>query len=220
MDKVSFIVDGGYFTKSFSYHCGRFPHPEDVKSYVDVLRKYVDTKFSSGHSSLYRVFFYNCAPLSGKIKNPLDQSDFDLSDTKVFKENQRLQDGLKKLPFFALRLGKLLNPDGWSGWTLKTKIIKLANRSSPLQASDLKPSISQKGVDMRIGLDIASIAAKKTCDRLILISGDTDMIPAMKLARKEGLQVCLHTFQKVVVPDMHAHTDVLTHHHEIGFKVR
>lgn len=42
---------------------------------------------------------------------------------------------------------------------------------------------------MKMGLDIASITTKKLCTKLVLISGDTDMIPAMKTARKEGVQV-------------------------------
>ena len=218
MDKVTFIIDGGYFTKSFRKCCGCFPRSEDVESYVDTLQRHVDEKFSDRKSSLYRVFFYDCAPLASTIRNPLDQSPLCLSKTKDFKENQHLQDGLKRLPFFALRLGNLITPHGWRGWTLKTKIKELANRSSPLEASDLKPNMTQKGVDMRIGLDIASIAAKKTCDRLILISGDTDMIPALKLARKEGLQVCLHMFTNSPPLYMHAHTDVLTLHQDIGLE--
>ena len=42
---------------------------------------------------------------------------------------------------------------------------------------------------MRIGLDIASITAKKLCSKIVLISGDTDIVPAMKIARKEGVHV-------------------------------
>lgn len=44
---------------------------------------------------------------------------------------------------------------------------------------------------MRIGIDVATLALKKLVDRVILISGDTDMIPAIKLARREGIQVVL-----------------------------
>jgi uncharacterized LabA/DUF88 family protein len=50
-------------------------------------------------------------------------------------------------------------------------------------------NFEQKGVDMRIGIDVATLSLKKVVDRIILFSGDTDMIPAMKLARREGLQV-------------------------------
>ena len=44
---------------------------------------------------------------------------------------------------------------------------------------------------MRIGIDVATLTLKGIVDRVILISGDTDMIPAMKLARREGVQVVL-----------------------------
>ena len=42
---------------------------------------------------------------------------------------------------------------------------------------------------MRIGLDIAGITADRRMDRILLVSADGDLIPAMKHARKAGLQV-------------------------------
>jgi uncharacterized LabA/DUF88 family protein len=42
---------------------------------------------------------------------------------------------------------------------------------------------------MRIGIDVATLAIKRIVDRILLVSGDMDMIPAMKLARREGIQV-------------------------------
>lgn len=39
------------------------------------------------------------------------------------------------------------------------------------------------------GIDVATLSLKRIVDRIILISGDTDMILAMKLARREGVQV-------------------------------
>ena len=44
---------------------------------------------------------------------------------------------------------------------------------------------------MRIGLDIATFSDRRSVDRVLLVSGDTDMIPAMKHARKSGLEVGL-----------------------------
>jgi uncharacterized LabA/DUF88 family protein len=60
-----------------------------------------------------------------------------------------------------------------------------------LKDSDFEPVFEQKGVDMRIGLDIATFSEKASVDRVLLVSGDTDMIPAMKHARKAGLEVGL-----------------------------
>ena len=56
---------------------------------------------------------------------------------------------------------------------------------------DVFLSLEQKGVDMRIGIDVATLTLKRILDRFILVSGDTDMIPAMKLARREGVLVVL-----------------------------
>ncbi len=44
---------------------------------------------------------------------------------------------------------------------------------------------------MRIGLDIASLAYKKQIDQIILIAGDSDFVPAAKLARREGIDFIL-----------------------------
>jgi len=63
-----------------------------------------------------------------------------------------------------------------------------------LTDGDFKPDFEQKGVDMRIGLDIATISALGTVDCIVLITNDTDCVPAMKLGRKAGLQIVLMVF--------------------------
>ena len=49
----------------------------------------------------------------------------------------------------------------------------------------------QKGIDMKIGIDIASLALKRFVDKIVLISGDSDFVPAAKLARREGIDFVL-----------------------------
>jgi uncharacterized LabA/DUF88 family protein len=58
-----------------------------------------------------------------------------------------------------------------------------------LTAPDLEPNIQQKGVDMRLGLDIAAITLKGHADVFVLVAGDSDFVPAMKFARREGAQL-------------------------------
>jgi uncharacterized LabA/DUF88 family protein len=41
---------------------------------------------------------------------------------------------------------------------------------------------------MRIGLDIASMTLKRQVDTVILVTGDSDFVPAAKLARREGVE--------------------------------
>jgi uncharacterized LabA/DUF88 family protein len=63
------------------------------------------------------------------------------------------------------------------------------SQSTSFSDDDFKPQLEQKGVDMRIGLDIATLSTDRRVDEIVLVSADTDMIPAMKHARKSGLHV-------------------------------
>ncbi len=61
---------------------------------------------------------------------------------------------------------------------------------------------------MRLGLDIATYAANRSVERIILITGDTDYLPAMKLARTAGLQVVLIQFPgKTLARELLSHSD-------------
>ena len=62
---------------------------------------------------------------------------------------------------------------------------------------------------MRIGLDIASLAFKQQVDRIILISGDSDFVPAAKLARREGIDFVLDPMWANIKPDLFEHIDGL-----------
>ena len=72
----------------------------------------------------------------------------------------------------------------------------LSLRPGQYRTTTSNPDFEQKGVDMRIGLDIATYANNRSVDRIILITGDTDCLPAMKLARTAGLQVVLVQFRQ------------------------
>ena len=44
----------------------------------------------------------------------------------------------------------------------------------------------EKGVDVHIAVDMVVAAYEETCDRIILVSSDTDLEPAIKKAREKG----------------------------------
>lgn len=67
----------------------------------------------------------------------------------------------------------------------------------------------QKGVDMKIGLDIASLAYKKLVSKIILIAGDSDFVPASKFAHREGIEFILDPMRKDVRDDLLEHIDGL-----------
>ena len=61
---------------------------------------------------------------------------------------------------------------------------------------------------MRVGLDIATVAHQRSVERILLVSGDTDMVPAMKHARKAGLEVML---VQLPPPAYNLHDNLLRH---------
>ena len=71
------------------------------------------------------------------------------------------------------------------------KPVNVPVASVALTDADFKPDFEQKGVDMRIGLDIALFSQTLAVQRIVLITNDTDTIPAMKYGRRAGLQVVL-----------------------------
>ena len=60
---------------------------------------------------------------------------------------------------------------------------------------------------MRIAVDISSLAFKKQVDRIILISGDSDFVPASKQARREGIDFILDPMRSPIKNDLYEHID-------------
>ncbi|MCA1963736.1 MAG: NYN domain-containing protein [Prosthecobacter sp.] len=84
---------------------------------------------------------------------------------------------------------------------------KIADAWRSLTADDLKLGLRQKGVDMRIGIDITTLTLKKQVDTIILITGDSDFVPAAKVARREGVEFILDPLWQSVNDDLHEHVD-------------
>ena len=77
-----------------------------------------------------------------------------------------------------------------------------------LDLESFEPIFEQKGVDMRIGLDIAAYSDRKAVDRIILVSADTDCVPALKYGRRAGLQtVLIEPDGARIPPELMAHAD-------------
>ncbi len=126
---------------------------------------------------IVRILYYDCEPFSGELKLPVSKQKLPYGKTSSMLHDLALKD------LFAIRRGVLK----FRGFTIKRN----QQPSNPLQDSDFEPTFEQKGVDMRIGLDMALFSANRSIELLALITNDTDCIPAMKYARRAGLQVAL-----------------------------
>jgi uncharacterized LabA/DUF88 family protein len=87
--------------------------------------------------------------------------------------------------------------------------LKQAATWQELQDWMVRLDLRQKGVDMRIGLDIAAITLKRLAGTIVLIAGDADFVPAAKLARREGVQFILDPLWQKVSDDLFEHIDGL-----------
>lgn len=142
---------------------------------------------------LFRVFYYDCRPFSGIVPdhaNPKKKTDY--SKTRSYPIKVKYLEDIAKLERFALRLGEL----SFTGW--KQDI-----------AGTWKPDFKQKSVDMKFGLDIATMATKHTVDKIILVAGDSDFIAPIKMARKEGLWVYLYPMGNHLKPALVEHCDFI-----------
>ena len=162
---------------------------------------------------LYRCFYYDAPPYEGKAHTPIGKRPVDYSKTAQAVFRNELFGILRRQRSFALRLGDV-RADRNQSWILKPQAQKdlLDNRRAvvDLTDDDFAPALRQKGVDMRIGLDIASITLKRQADVIVLVSGDSDFVPAAKRARREGVRFILDPLWQSVSPDLSEHIDGLT----------
>lgn len=188
--KTAVLIDGGHVRA-----CAKGAN----KTYDNTLIE----KFARGcvatDEYLFRIFYYDSPQYRGKATLPVSGKQ-----TSFTSNDQWLTD-LAKLERFAVRRGRI----GFRGWQPKNLPVM---PTTPLTDADFKPQFEQKGVDMRIGLDIASFCDRKSVDRIVLVSGDTDMVAAMKHARKAGLEVVLCQLPppaKDLHDELIAHSDIL-----------
>ncbi|MDD9908308.1 MAG: NYN domain-containing protein [Ahrensia sp.] len=162
---VAVLIDGGYLraeARKYRYN-------------PDFIEKFTRSILAEDEQ-LFRAFYYDCDPFVGELELPV-------SGKKRKYEARGWLDILATKELFAVRRGVLK----FRGF--KPKRVPVA--SSTLSDDEFRPDFEQKGVDMRIGLDIATFSSSGAVDRVILVTGDTDCVPAMKHARIAGLQMVI-----------------------------
>lgn len=160
---------------------------------------------------LYRIFYYDCPPLGKTVYHPLLKRGIDFRKSETYSWTNEFFKELIKKRKVALRLGKI--SDTFAHFDMNSEKVKglCAGTISidELTEAGFTPSFQQKGVDMRIGLDIASLAYKKQVEQIILIAGDSDFVPAAKLARREGIDFILDPMWAEIKEDLFEHIDGL-----------
>lgn len=210
--KTAILVDGGFYRKRAAYLWGKKePDKRAAELYAYCSAHLHREQKLGGEPSLYRIFYYDCPPLAKTIYHPLLGKGIDFRRSETFDWTNKFHSALKRQRKLALRFGEL--SDDFAAYSLSyDKQKALCQRKitvDDLTEDDFTVSFKQKGVDMKIGLDIASLAYKRQVDQIILIAGDSDFVPAAKLARREGIDFILDPMWADIKDSLFEHIDGL-----------
>jgi uncharacterized LabA/DUF88 family protein len=116
----------------------------------------------TGNRELLRSYYYACLPYQSP-KNPSKE------ERERFAKRQKFYHALDQIPRFEVRLGKLEKRGMQNG----------------------KPLFVQKRVDILLGVHLVQLEAKKQINDAMILAGDSDFLPAIEVAKHEGVVVHL-----------------------------
>ena len=133
----------------------------DLRKLSEEVKQIVATK-TPDTVDLLRTFYYHCLPYQS---NPPTEEE-----KRRFGQKRRFFDALRYLPRFAMREGRL----AFKGYN-----------------TDGIPIFQQKRIDLLLGLDFALLSGKRQITHAAVVSGDSDLLPAFRVAKEEGVLVWL-----------------------------
>lgn len=154
----------------------------------------------------FRIYCYHCPPFPGTALHPLTGQPVHFKNTSTYAAMTDFLQALSLKDNVAFRGGEI----SFNGWIInKHAAADIARSNRSLTGDDFKPDLKQKRVDMKIGLDVAWLSSRKIVDRIILVTGDSDFIPAMKFARREGVQIILVSMDQRIKRALAEHADIV-----------
>lgn len=184
--------------------------PYDGKSHHPIENKPID--FAKSNVALQRRALFDCLKKQRKFALRLGKVNLEQDWTirpdlgKKLLHNRASLQALKNAPQEQDDQGQIsvtLSQDEYD------KLLNMNALWEQLTPRHVSLGLRQKGVDMRIGIDIASLALKKQVETIILVAGDSDFVPAAKLARREGIDFILDPLWQNVNADLFEHIDGL-----------
>ena len=213
MIRTAIMVDSAFYQKRANALFGLKSAQQRADELYEYCMRHLHERINGldEQKMLYRIFVYDCPPSDKTIMHPLTQKSVWLKRTDLYTWANLFHEALASKRKVALRMGELL--ESTAGYVLNQDVVKKLCRGD-LQVCDLTEAdfhldIQQKGVDMKIGLDIASLSYKRLVDQIVLIAGDSDFVPAAKHARREGIDFILDPMWHRIKPSLNEHIDGL-----------
>lgn len=166
--KCAILIDGGHL-RHLVKKAGFEPTPDFIEAFAQNL-------IEPGEQVL-RVLYYDCRPYNGRQIRPISGEEIEYS------LHSGWMDELARRNLFHLRLGHLK----FRGWAFRDD----GDGESDLTDDHFAPTFEQKGVDLMMALDVSNLAERQAIERIILVTGDTDLTPILHHARDRGLSAVL-----------------------------
>ena len=115
---------------------------------------------------ILRTYYYHCEPY--KSNPPTEE------ESQRFGSMQNFLAALRRLPRYEVRLGRLA---------------RRGNREGEYR-------FEQKMVDVLLSVDLVRLSARDKISHAVIVAGDADFVPAVKVARDEGVSIWLFHGQR------------------------
>jgi uncharacterized LabA/DUF88 family protein len=173
-DNVAVFIDGGYIRANLKKYYGE---PRiDFEKLSDEL---------CGNCKRFRTYYYMAPPY---------QSDPSTIDERCKKADyDRFIEHLKRLSRFMIREGYLQkrpHPKCINCGTSQFPNCSKCGTQLPFKMFE------QKGVDVKLSIDLTQISASKRIDRAIIVSADGDFAPAIEQAKENMVLVTWAYFRQ------------------------
>lgn len=112
--------------------------------------------------SVLRSYYYHCPPYQS---NPPTDDEKERT-----KSTHKFYSAIERLPNFEVRRGKL------------------AYRGTDANGERI---FMQKRVDILLGVDLVLLSAKQRITHAVILTGDSDFLPAIEIAKNEGVNIKL-----------------------------
>ena len=151
MTKVAVFIDGGHL-----WACAK----SAKKPYAGPGGQNRQGVRQAGET-LFRILYYDCEEFAGSVKLPVS------GGMKSYAGGNPFLSDTAREELVAVRRGILK----FRGWERRASSLKPGAPSVDLTDADFQAKWQQKGVDLRIGLDIVTMTKSRAADLVVLLIG-------------------------------------------------
>ncbi|MFN4328178.1 MAG: NYN domain-containing protein [Limnobacter sp.] len=209
---TAILVDGPFFIRRIRQIFPASVH-YDAKMMADLV-----WRLSAAHlfernqpkRHLFRIFFYDTPVSSQRVTLPVSRQSIDLSKSKEGQFRNAFQRQLQRKRKLAVRLGEPVDVDSWKlNEDAMADLLGKKISVDDLADEDFSPDSHAKGIELRMGVDLATLAYKRQVQQVVLLTGDGAFSSAAELLRHEGIDVVLDPMWQNISEDLFSFIDGL-----------